>query len=388
MPEKVARVVRKRSRGRHVWIFSNEVIGTEGEPVAGDLVKVYERDRFIGSGMYNPNSLIRIRIYSNLDEELDRAFFSRRFTVALALRRVSLPREDDYRLVYGESDGVPGLVVDRYGRHFVLQAYTAAVDQRLDDVAAALGDVLDVASVFEKDDFRLRDREGLERRERLLQGTLESDIIVSENGARFVVDIGTGQKSGYYFDQRLTRRKVRAFSDARRVLDVFSYTGSFSVNAALGGATSVLGVDSSSDAVRLAAVNARLNGVGDRCRFVVADAFEFLQTLLRRGERFDLVNLDPPAFIKTQREKGAGIKGYRRLNGLAMRLLEPGGVLVSSSCSHYLFWQDLHEMLASAAQVVGRDFTVLDRTMQGPDHPVLLSMPETEYLRGLVLRFG
>jgi 23S rRNA (cytosine1962-C5)-methyltransferase len=203
---------------------------------------------------------------------------------------------------------------------------------------------------------------------------------------RFHVDIASGQKTGYYYDHRVTRRKVRQLAAGRTVLDVFSYTGSFAVNAALGGAARVLGVDVSGQACEVARANAELNGVAGACEFVAADAFEYLAALARRGESFDLVNLDPPAFIKGQREKKGGLKGYRSINALAMRLLARDGVLVSSSCSHYLFWQDLLDVLVAAAQDAHRSFTILDRTTQGPDHPVLLAMPESEYLRGFALR--
>jgi 23S rRNA (cytosine1962-C5)-methyltransferase len=388
MPEPAAHVARKRSRAQHAWVFSNEVVRVDGEPAVGDTVRVYERGRLVGSGMYNPHSLIRIRVYSAGNEELDRDFIRRRIEASWQLRRNLLPEEDDFRLLYGESDGVPGLVIDKYGSHYVVQAYAAGVDRRLTETVEALASLFEVASVFEKDDFRLREPEGLERRERLLFGRPEGRVVIGENGARFYVDIGGGQKSGYYFDHRLTRRRVRTLARDRSVLDVFCYTGSFTVNAALGGATRVLSVDVASGACEVGKANAQLNGVADRCEFVAADAFEYLAALLRRGERFELINLDPPAFIKAQKEKSGGLKGYRAINSLAMRLLAPGGVLVSSSCSHYLFWQDLLDVLVTAAQDAGRSFTILDRTTQGPDHPVLLAMPESEYLRGFILRLN
>jgi len=386
MPDKAVHAVRKRSRARHLWIFSNEVKAVEGGPETGETVRVYDRGRFIGSGLFNAHSLIAARIYSSANEELDQVLLRQRLERARNLRQEALPEESDWRLAYGESDMLPGLVIDKFGCHFVVQAYSAGMDQRLELVKAALQEVFDVASVFEKDDFRLREPEGLARRERLLWGVPDPGLVIGESGARFRVDVGSGQKTGYYFDHRLTRRKVRQLASGRKVLDVFSYTGSFAVNAALGGAGRVLAVDESAPALSLARENAELNSVADRCEFVAADAFAFLARLARIGERFDLINLDPPAFIKGQKEKAAGLKGYRAINALAMRLLSPGGILVTSSCSHYLFWQEMLDMLALAAQDAGRSFTILDRTTQGPDHPVLLSMPETEYLRGFVLR--
>jgi 23S rRNA (cytosine1962-C5)-methyltransferase len=386
MPDKVVHVVRKKARGQHAWVFSNEVTGTEGSPNPGDTVRVLERRHLVGSGIYNPHSLIRVRLYSDQDEELDDGLIRRRVEAALAYRRTVLPGENDFRLVYGESDRVPGLVIDKYGSHFVVQAYALGLDMRLELVVKALREVFGAASIIEKNDFRLRDSEGLPRREGILFGAPEPRIAISESGAKFYVDIAGGQKTGYYFDHRLTRRKVRQFSAGRKVLDVFSYTGSFSINAALGGADSVLAVDASAAAAAIATDNSVLNGVADRCQFATDNAFTALTELDAQGRKFGLINLDPPAFIKTQKGKNAGMRGYRQINAMAMKLLSEGGILVTSSCSHYLFWQDMLDMLVAASQDAGRTFTMLDRTTQGPDHPVLLSMPESEYLRGFILQ--
>lgn len=385
---KVVRVVRRKRREGHPWVFSNEVRSIEGSPQTGDTVRVYDRGRFIGSGLYNAGSLIAVRVYSAEDEELDQELLRRRLEQAWQLRQQVLPGEADCRLAFGESDMLPGLVIDKYGGHFAVQAYSAGMDGRLETVAAALGQLFPVQSVFEKDDFRLRKQEGLERRERLLFGAVEACVTIVEDGARFRVDIAAGQKTGYYYDQRLTRRRVRALAGGRRVLDAFCYTGSFAVHAALGGAERVLAVDDSIPALALAVRNAELNGVAGRCEFVTGDAFELLSRLVGSGERFDLVNLDPPAFIRRQKEKAGGLRGYRQVNSLGMRLLAPGGVLITSSCSHLLSWQEMSDVLAEAALTAGRSFTIMDRLMQGPDHPVLLSMPETEYLRGFVLRLN
>jgi len=386
MPVKVVHVVRKKSRGRHAWVFSNEVTKTESNPGPGDTVQVFDRERRLGSGIYNPHSLIRVRLYSEQNEELDTAFLRRRIEAALQYRKAMLPGENDFRLMFSESDRVPGLVIDKYGNHFVVQTYSLGLDMRHELVVAALREVFDVASVIEKNDFRLRDPEGLPRRAGVLFGTPEARTVISESGARFYVDVAGGQKTGYYFDHRLTRRKVRQLSAGRKVLDVFSYTGSFAINAALGGAESVLAVDASAAAATIATDNSVLNGVADRCQFATDNAFTALTELDVQGRRFDLINLDPPAFIKALKDKNAGMRGYREINALAMKLLPPGGMLVSSSCSHYLFWQDMLDMLVAAAQDIGREFTILDRTTQGPDHPVLLSMPESEYLRGFILQ--
>jgi len=385
MSSAVVHILRKRSRRRHSWVFSNEVRHAEGAPQPGDCVRVYERGRFVGTGLYNPNSLIQVRLYSAEDRELDAALMVERITRARQLRERSLPTEEDFRLVYGESDGLPGLVIDRYRGHYVLQTYALGMDLRQQQICRALTDCFPVAAIVERNDFRLREAEGLQRREGVLQGGPAARVQIEESGVRFEADILHGQKTGHYFDQRVTRRKVRRIAEGRSVLDVFCYTGGFAVNAALGGATRVEAVDSSDAACRLAVRNAELNGVEQRCRFVVAEAAEHLKRLDRDGTRFDLVCLDPPSYIRSRREREAGRRAFRRVNALAMRLLSPTGILVTSSCSHHLSWQDMFDVLCAAAQDAGRDFMLLDRSTQGPDHPVLLSMPESEYLRSVFL---
>jgi 23S rRNA (cytosine1962-C5)-methyltransferase len=385
MPGPACHVVRKRSRRLHPWVFSNEVERVEAEPGVGQAVGVFERGTLIGSGIYNPHSLVRIRLYSDKDEELDAGLIRARLVAAAEHRKRVLPDESDCRLVYGESDRLPGLVVDKYGGHFVVQAYSAGFDLRLATVAEVLSETFGAESVFEKNDFRLRDTEGLARREGRLAGTGDGHAVISESGLRFSVDIASGQKTGYYYDHRLTRQRARSLAQGRDVLDVFCYTGSFAVNAAAGGARSVLGIDASEAACRTGEAYARLNGVAGQCEFEVSAAFSALGRLEKQCRRFGLVCLDPPSFIKTKKEIAGGVRGYRKLNAAAMRLLSPGGVLITSSCSHHLSWQEMGEMLAGAAQDAGRSFTIVERLGQGPDHPVLLEMPESEYLRCFVL---
>jgi 23S rRNA (cytosine1962-C5)-methyltransferase len=386
VPDKAVHISRKRNRADHLWIYADELKRVEGEPGPGELVRVYEQGRLVGSGMFNPRSLIAVRLYSRKDEELDEELIFRRLERALRLRERLLPGERDFRLAFGESDYLPGLVIDKYGDHFAVQVYAAGFDCRLDMVVNALCRLFPVKSIFEKDDIKLREPEGLERRERLLYGQPEPELVISENGVKFYVDIAHGQKTGYFFDHRLTRKKVRQLAKNRRVLDVFCYTGSFAINAALGGAREVIAVDIAGAACRQAERNAALNRVESVCRFVCADAFTFLRELIKKGEQFELVNLDPPSFIKAAKQKPSGLKGYLKLNRLAMQLVARGGILVSSSCSHYLFWQDLLDVVSTAAQELNRQFVILDRSTQGPDHPVLPQMPESEYLRALIVQ--
>ncbi|MEO0114823.1 MAG: class I SAM-dependent rRNA methyltransferase [candidate division WOR-3 bacterium] len=381
MPQKVVHIIRKKSRRDHLWIFANEIRRTEGNPIAGDTVLVYERGKLMGSGLYNPHSLIRIRLYSKRNEEFDLAFIKKRIEDAYQYRKQVLPQENDFRLIFGESDFLPGIVIDKYGDHFTLQTFTLATEQRKELICQALSSLFPVKSIFEKNDFRLRDIEQLPRQEGLLYGAIEDKIVINENQAKFYVDIKGGQKTGYFFDHRLTRAKVRTLSQGRNVLDVFCYTGGFSINSALGGAKTVTGIDGSVAAIELAKENAKLNQVEKICQFEVGDAFRLLRQYVKEEKRFDLIVLDPPPFIKSLKEKKSGLKGYKEINLQAMKLLNPGGILVTSSCSHYLFWQDLLDILIAAAQDAQRSFKIIDRTTQGPDHPIILSMPETEYLR-------
>ena len=373
-------VVRKKNRRQHPWVFSNEIRKIEGKPKKGDSVMVYDRDQFIGSGLYNPNSLITVRIYAKTEQNLDKDFFIERIKKALDIRLANFPNEQDFRLVFGESDGIPGLVLDKYQSSFALQAYTAGMDMRQDLIIEAMRDVMTVDCVIEKNDFRMRDLEKLERREGVIYGTPER-VIISENGINYYVNIQEGQKTGFYYDQRITRNKVKILSKNKNVLDMFCYTGGFALNAGVGEAKSILGIDASDTAVKLSNENAVLNKLENICKFQTADAFVFLREMVREHRRFDLIVLDPPPFFKTQKEKKRGLRGYKDINLQAMKLLTEGGILVSCTCSHYFFWQDLLDILSQAAQDIGRSFKIIDRTTQGPDHPVLLSMPESEYLR-------
>ena len=381
MPGKTVHVIRKKSRLGHLWVFSNEIRKVEGNPIAGDTVLVYERGKILGSGFYNPKSLIQIRLYSQLNEDFDLDFVQRKISQAYQYRKKVLSQEDDFRLAYGESDSLPGIVIDKYGNHFTLQTFTLGADLRKELLVKSLRELFPVQSIFEKNDFRLRDIESLPRQESLLYGKIDEKIMIHENQAKFYVDIKAGQKTGYFFDHRLTRAKVRTMCQNRKVLDIFCYTGSFTVNAALGDAKEVLGIDGAPAAIDLAKENVNLNQVQASCKFQVGDAFELLSDYVKTGTKFDLIIVDPPPFIKSAKEKEPGMRGYRVINRYAMKLLNDGGILVSSSCSHYLFWEDLLQILTRAAQDAGRSFRIINRIGQGPDHPILLNMPETEYLR-------
>ncbi len=375
---------RKKSRRQHRWIFSNEIKKVEGSPKGGNTVKIYENDRFIGSGIYNPHSLIAIRLYSQYDENLDLDFLKKHITIAHRYRQMKLPAETDFRLVFGESDSLPGLVIDKYKNNFVIQMYALGIDLRKELICEALKELFPVESIYEKNDFNLREIEGLERREGNIFGEVPERIGISENGVKYWVNIMEGQKTGFYFDQRLTRNRVRAYSQGKRVLDLFSYTGGFAINAALGGAKEVLGIEVSEKTVELANSNSAYNNVEKVCHFEPGDVFDLLRDL---KDNFDLIILDPPSFTRSQKERRDALRGYKEINLKAMELLASGGILVTCTCSRHISADDFTECLVSAAQDSKRDFRIIERMGQGPDHPVLLGMPETEYLKCYFLEF-
>ena len=376
---------RWKSHRQHLWVFSSEVESVEGAPTQGDVVRIFDHGVFVGNAVYAPHSLIRARIFSREDRDLDCDLLVERLRAALMLRRNHLPGENDFRLLYGESDMVPGLVIDKYGDNFVIQVFSAGMERRLDLALAALQRLFPVQSVYAKNDFRLRTVEGLPEYEKVLLGTVPETVVINENGAKYLIGVMGGQKTGFYFDQRVTRSRVRALSQGRSVLDVFCYTGGFAINAALGGAREVLALDGSEAALTLLARNAEANQVGERVKTIRGNAFQLLRDFNQEGRSYDLIVLDPPPFVKRPQEKTQGFKGYRDINYQAMKLLSPNGVLVSCSCSHHMSWQDLLDVLDQASQGCGRSFHILERIGAGPDHPVALAMPETEYLRCCVL---
>jgi len=379
-------IVRKASRRLHPWVFSNEVRRVDGQPGPGDIVHVIEKGRLVGNAIYSPHSLIRARLYSQDDRDLDAPLLIGRIRTAWRLRQAWLNREQDCRLVFGESDGLPGLTIDKYGNHFAVQVYAAGMECRLDLITAALREVFSAESVFARNDISLRVHEGLERYERLLYGSLPEGVTLSENGVVFQADIRSGQKTGFYFDQRLNHARVRVLSPDRTVLDVFCYTGGFAVNAALGGAGHVLAIDSSASACGAVRVNSRLNQMEQKVEVLCADAFEALRKLNQEHRRFDLVIVDPPPFARGRLDRRPAMAGYRDVNLQAMKLLNPRGFLLTCTCSHHVSWSDLTEFLIEASQACGRSFRIVERLKQSPDHPLLLHMPESEYLRSYLLQ--
>jgi 23S rRNA (cytosine1962-C5)-methyltransferase len=382
----------RRLRGGHLWIFSNEV-DTAATPLKaftpGDLAVVENsRGESLGLAYVNPDSLISARLLSrDAKAGVGRAFFAKRLERALALREWIFDRPF-YRLAHGESDGLPGTVIDRFGDVFVVQTNTAGMERLQEPLLAALDSLFAPRAVVLKNTSGLRALEGLETYTRVAVGDLGGTVEIEENGARFLVDPVEGQKTGWFFDHRENRAVLAKLCRGRRVLDLFSYTGAWSVQAALAGAARVDCVDASGAALHLAAENARLNGVADRMAFVREDAFEFLRRAREERRHYDVVVLDPPAFIKRKKDAAQGLEAYRRLNQAALQVLAYGGVLVSASCSFHLPKETLHDLLRASARHIDRHLVFFARGGQAPDHPVHPAIPETDYLKAFFCSVG
>lgn len=380
----------RRLRAGHLWVFSNEV-DTARSPLTafapGQMVRVTDsRGEALGSAYVNPNSLICARLVSRDPEVvLDRSLLVHRLNVALSLRERVYP-QPHYRLVHAESDGLPGLVVDRFGDILVAQLNTAGMDRRRDEVIEALVKVLKPAGILLRNDTPARSLEGLPLGVEVAWGGVPDSVRIEENGARFEVPLQGGQKTGWFYDHRDNRARMQRYVRGARVLDVFSYVGGWGIQAAVAGAREVVLVDASEAALEQAGVNAALNGVDDRVSGMLGDAFEALKSLRAARERFDVVVLDPPAFIKRRKDVAEGIQAYRRINQAAMQLLGKDGILVSASCSYHLERATLLSLMDKTARHLDRSLQILEQGGQGPDHPVHPAIPETDYLKCFIGR--
>lgn len=340
--------------------------------------------RFLGTGYYNSHSLIAARILSINDEPIDHAFFIKRIKAAIELRRSLYPDLNCYRLVYSESDLLPGSIIDRYDRYYSVQILTVGMETLTPLIISALSELVEPSGIVLKNDSSFRELEKLPLYVKAVLGEIPPTIEIEEWGIRYNVNLMEGQKTGFFFDQKENRLLLRKISDRKKVLDCFSYTGGFALNALKGGASSVTAVDSSLNALELLAGNAALNGFQDKLNVEKGDCFDKLREA--RDEKFDLIVLDPPAFIKSKSRLNEGIKGYREINLSAMRILAAEGTLITCSCSHHLSDEDFLAMLRSSARQSRRQFKILNLTTQSPDHPILLAMPETKYLKCAVLK--
>jgi len=378
----------KRAEAGHPWVYSNEVLmdGAAKALPPGTLVSLKNAGGDpLGVATFNPHTLVSARILDrNPKQRIDRDFFIARLEAALALRR-RLYDEPYYRLIHAEADGLPGFVLDRYGEALVVQLNTAGAALLEEPLLAAAEAVLAPRLIVLRNDSAGRALEGLPPELRIARGESDAPIELIENGARFLVDLREGQKTGWFFDQRDNRRFVAQLAAGARVLDLYCYGGGFAVQAARAGATAVLALDRSEPALSLAAQSAALNDVGERCRFQRVEAFEELQRLADAGERFDLVIADPPAFVRSKKDLGPGLRGYRKLARLAAGLVSPGGLLFIASCSHNVEPPDFAEAVRHGLEDAHRSGRILRSAGAAPDHPVHPWLPESAYLKAQVL---
>lgn len=380
----------ERVKAGHPWVFSGEVVAVPGPEADGQFAVVEDHTgRFVGAGFVNTKSNILVRLLTRFRQPLDTDFFRRRIQEAVAYRRrYGELTGDGYRVIHAEADGLPALVVDRYGPYLVIQALALGIAERLPMIVELLREAFEgegVVGIYERSDVPVRHLEGLEQKTGVLWGAPPpaAPLLITEGGARFEVDLVAGQKTGFFLDQRLNRARVGALSAGAKVLNAFCYSGGFTVAAALGGAAEVHSVDISPEAIALAEANARLNGVADRCSFVAANAFDHLRELEKAEEQYDVVILDPPAFTKNKGSIPGAIRGYKEINLRAMRLLKPGGLLVTASCSHHMETGLFSGVVADAAADTRRRLRRIGLFGPSPDHPVLPAAPETDYLKCL-----
>jgi 23S rRNA (cytosine1962-C5)-methyltransferase len=364
-------------------VYLTQVGDVEGELTAGDVVEVFSaQGRFLGRGYANPSSQIFTRLLTRRrDEAIDREFFRRRLEAAAAYRQKVVKDTTAYRLVNAEADFLPALVVDRYGDFLAVQFLALGMDGFKPIIINLLIEMFAPHGIYERSDAGVRAREGLQPFSGPLYGETPKFVMMNENGVRYRVDLHTGQKTGFFLDQRENRQAVSELAAGARVLDCFCYTGGFAISAARAGAGSVLAVDSSGSALELAAQNAALNEVDDRCTFREANSFDELRGLADSGEQYDLVVLDPPAFTKSKEALAGAVRGYKEINLRALKLLVTGGYLATCSCSYHLGEALFLEIIAAAARDARRTLRLVEFRRQARDHPALLEVPETYYLK-------
>jgi 23S rRNA (cytosine1962-C5)-methyltransferase len=380
-------VVKPRARifHGHDWVYSSEVLKTFGNPAAGDVISLKDgQDRSLGSAIYNPNSQIIARRFSRRRQELDHDFFVRRISQAIASREKLGILRNPGRVVCSESDGLPGLIIDRYGLHLVLQTLTLAMDRKKELIVEVVKQLLSPSSIIERNDVPIRKAEGLDMVTGLLFGEQPGTIALEAKGIRFHVDLMTGHKTGLYLDQLDNYEAVAALADGMRVLDCFSNQGAFAIACAKAGASAVTAIESSGHLVKLINENAQLNGVTITTE--EANVFDYLSHQIRENIQFDLIVLDPPSFTKSKETLNSARRGYKEIHLRALQLLPPDGYLATFSCSHHVSREMFLEMIVDASVDAKRHVRILKYLSQPLDHPILPHIPETEYLKGYLLQ--
>ena len=365
----------------HVWVYATEIKGRFGEPKPGDVVQLQDaRGKPIGSAIYNPQSQISARLFSYRRQDLDLNFFKRRIERALKSRVDAGVDTSLCRIVWSESDGLPGVIVDRYGDHLVLQTLTLAMAQRQDIIVQALVEVFSPTSIVQRNEGNVRKAEGLDQVKGVIHGETPAPFVVRHQGSAFHADLIEGQKTGLYLDQLDNYQRVASLAKGRRVLDCFSNQGGFAQACSLAGASEVTAVDISESATALAEKNAGISGA--KIKFIAANCFDFLKQQEASGASYDLIILDPPSFTKTKASVSDAMRGYKEIHLRAIKMLQPGGIMATFSCSHHVSTGDFHESIVDAAVDARKTLRRVTTYSQRQDHPILATIPETQYLTG------
>lgn len=390
-------VTLKKGEGRMLksgglWIFDNEIASILGSFEDGDIVAVHDFDGYgLGKGFINRNSKIRVRMMTrNRHQEIDEAFLKMRVQEAWDYRK-KVSDTGSCRVIFGEADFLPGLVVDKFSDVLVVQSLALGIDRLKDQIVELLKEVLaadgiKIRGVYERSDAKVRRQEGMELYKGFIGEAFDTNVEIEENGVRYMVDVKDGQKTGFFLDQKYNRKAIQHLCKDAKVLDCFTHTGSFALNAGYGGAKEVTGVDASELAVEQATLNSKLNGMEDRVKFICRDVFELLPELEEKGEKFDVGILDPPAFTKSRNSVKNAVKGYREINLRAMKLVRDGGFLATCSCSHFMTYELFTQTIHQAARNVHKRLRQVEYRTQAPDHPILWAAEESYYLKFYVFQ--
>ena len=390
-------VTLKKGEGRMLksgglWIFDNEIASILGSFEDGDIVAVHDFDGYgLGKGFINRNSKIRVRMMTrNRHQEIDEAFLKMRVQEAWDYRK-KVSDTGSCRVIFGEADFLPGLVVDKFSDVLVVQSLALGIDRLKDQIVELLKEVLaadgiKIRGVYERSDAKVRRQEGMELYKGFIGEAFDTNVEIEENGVRYMADVKDGQKTGFFLDQKYNRLAIQHLCKDAKVLDCFTHTGSFALNAGYGGAKEVTGVDASELAVEQATLNSKLNGMEDRVKFICRDVFELLPELEEKGEKFDVVILDPPAFTKSRNSVKNAVKGYREINLRAMKLVRDGGFLATCSCSHFMTYELFTQTIHQAARNVHKRLRQVEYRTQAPDHPILWAAEESYYLKFYVFQ--
>lgn len=390
-------VTLKKGEGRMLksgglWIFDNEIASILGSFEDGDIVAVHDFDGYgLGKGFINRNSKIRVRMMTrNRHQEIDEAFLKMRVQEAWDYRK-KVSDTGSCRVIFGEADFLPGLVIDKFSDVLVVQSLALGIDCLKNQIVELLKEVLaadgiKIRGVYERSDAKVRRQEGMELYKGFIGEPFDTNVEIEENGVRYMVDVKDGQKTGFFLDQKYNRKAIQHLCKDAKVLDCFTHTGSFALNAGYGGAKEVTGVDASELAVEQATLNSKLNGMEDRVKFICRDVFELLPELEEKGEKFDVVILDPPAFTKSRNSVKNAVKGYREINLRAMKLVRDGGFLATCSCSHFMTYELFTQTIHQAARNVHKRLRQVEYRTQAPDHPILWAAEESYYLKFYVFQ--